>query len=174
MQAGIRKSRPLVRRRAGSRLRFAIRRLKLAPDPAHHSISFQGIRPITIDAPGRPPPRAAGRQHYCKIGPAFGASRSLRLSHRREFAARTAARPFQMKFNRENILSGLGQPSADPRARRSSLGRAAQPTGHPSRMRETGADAADDEDLRAPGPSNSPPESPSQATDLCFRSSTIS
>jgi DNA-binding CsgD family transcriptional regulator len=84
-----------------------------------------------------------------------------------------AERTRHIKLGTENILSGLGQPSADLQARRSSLAQAAQPTGHPSRMRETGADAADDEDLHALGPSN-PPESPSQATDLCFRNSIIS
>jgi hypothetical protein len=35
------------------------------------------------------------------------------------FAARTAFRPFQMNFNRENTLPGLGQASADLQVRRS-------------------------------------------------------
>jgi hypothetical protein len=69
-------------------------------------------------------------------------------------------RPFQMKFNWENVLPGVSQPSADLQAQRSSLAQAARPTGHRSRMRETGADAADDEGLRvrALGPSDNPPE----------------
>jgi hypothetical protein len=107
------------------------------------------------------------------MGPTFGASRSLILAHGGEFAARTAARPFQMKFNRENALPGLAQPSADLQARQSGLVQAVQPTGHRSRLREAVADPADDEGLRALGPSDSPPESPSQATDLCFRNSII-
>jgi hypothetical protein len=84
------------------------------------------------------------------------------------FAARTAFRPFQTKFNRENTLPGLGQASADLQVRRSGPARAAQPTGHRSGSRETVADPADDEGLRALGSSDGPPASPSQATEFLF------
>src|SRR5258707_9395995 len=60
------------------------------------------------------------------------------------FAARTAFRPFQMKFNRENTLPGLAQALADLQVRRSGLEGAAQPTGHRSGSRETVANPTDD------------------------------
>jgi hypothetical protein len=84
-------------------------------------------------------------------------------------------RPFQMKFNWENVLPGVSQPSADLQAQRSSLAQAARPTGHRSQMRETEADATDDEGLRvrALGPSDNPPEGLSRLADLCFWNSII-
>jgi len=45
--------------------------------------------------------------------------------------------------------------------------------GHQSRLREAVADPADDEGLPALGPSDGPPESPSQVTDLCFWNSIV-
>jgi len=61
-----------------------------------------------------------------------------------------------MKFNRENSLPGLAQPSADLQVRRSGPVQAVQPKGRRSRLQETVADVADDEGLLALGPSDTP------------------